>query len=369
MTKKTIIITINTSWNIFNFRVGLLKSLQNEGYHIVCVAPRDEYSERLEALGFEYRHIDIDNRGSNPFRDMKLIYQLYKIYKEINPMVILHYTIKPNIYGSIAGGLLGMKMISNISGLGTIFLNQSFASRVGKWLYRVALKYPRVVFFQNRDDRELFVDLGLVDYNKSDVLAGSGVDMEVFKAPYKKKIYKKRLAFLFIARLLRDKGIVEFVEASAMLPNSDFYILGEYYPNNPTAITPKQIQKWTKSSNLIYLGSTDSVKEVIDSVDCVVLPSYREGLSRVLLESASMAKPIVTTNVAGCKEVVDDGINGFLCKPKDKASLARSIKKMIDLTYKEREEMGERGREKVAREFDEKFVIDRYKEAIRELQS
>ena len=349
--------------------MGLLKALQDEGYHIVCVAPLDEYSERLEALGFEYRHIDIDNRGSNPFRDMKLIYQLYKIYKEINPMVILHYTIKPNIYGSIAGGLLGMNMISNISGLGTIFLNQSFASRVGKWLYQVALKYPRVVFFQNADDRELFVDLGLVDYNKSDVLAGSGVDMQVFKAPYKKKIYKKRLAFLFIARLLRDKGIVEFVEASAMLPNSDFYILGEYYPNNPTAITPKQMQKWTKSSNLIYLGSTDSVKEVIDSVDCVVLPSYREGLSRVLLESASMAKPIVTTNVAGCKEVVDDGINGFLCKPKDKASLARSIKKMIDLTYKEREEMGERGREKVAREFDEKFVIDRYKEAIRELQS
>ncbi|MFK5976197.1 MAG: glycosyltransferase family 4 protein [Sulfurovum sp.] len=366
---KTIAITINTSWNIFNFRVGLLKALQNDGYHIVCIAPRDEYSKRLEALGFEYRHIDIDNRGSNPFLDMKLIYQLYHIYKEINPDVILHYTIKPNIYGSIAGGLLGMKMISNISGLGTIFLNQSFSSRVGKWLYRVALKYPKVVFFQNREDRELFVNLELVSKEKIDILAGSGVDMQMFKAPYKKKIYKKRLAFLFIARLLTDKGIMEFVEASAMLPNSDFYILGEYYPNNPTAITPKQMQKWTESFNLIYLGSTDSVKEVIDSVDCVVLPSYREGLSRVLLESASMAKPIVTTNVAGCKEVVDDGVNGFLCKPKDKVSLARTMKKMIDLSHKERQEMGIRGREKVAREFDEKFVIDRYKKAIRELES
>ncbi|MEA1954188.1 MAG: glycosyltransferase family 4 protein [Campylobacterota bacterium] len=372
--KKTVAIVINTSWNIFNFRVGLLKALVKEGYKIVAIAPRDDYSEKLEALGFEYHNIDINNKGTNPVEDTKLVFAFYKLYKEVAPDIILQYTIKPNIYGSMAAGMLSIPVISNISGLGTVFLNDSISSKIARMLYKIALKVPKKVFYQNSHDRELFMDSKLVKADKTDLLPGSGIDTEKFK-PIKTERDDEVIKFLFIARLVRDKGLGEFVQAARTIQHSkfkiqnykklpEFHILGAFYPGNPTAITEEEMKDWEDDGSVKYLGTSDDVKSLIAEADCVVLPSYREGLSRVLLEAASMAKPIITSNVPGCKEVVNDGVNGYLCEVKDADSLAEQMKKMIFLYDEERLEMGRKGREKVIREFDEKLVIGKYKEAI-----
>ena len=372
---KTIAIVINTSWNIFNFRLGLLKALQEEGYRIVAIAPRDEYSEKLEELGFEYHNIDINNKGTNPLEDAKLVYAFYRLYKEIAPDVLLQYTIKPNIYGSMAAGRLGIPVISNISGLGTVFLNDGPSSKIARFLYKVALKVPKKVFYQNAHDRALFVESNLVKEEKTDLLPGSGIDTEKFKPlGITVRDSTKPLQFLFIARLVKDKGLVEFVHAAQILlnqpstmnhqPSTECAILGAFYPGNPTAITEDEMKVWEEEGSVRYLGTSDKVKTLIAEADCIVLPSYREGLSRVLLEAASMAKPIITTNVPGCREVVDDGVNGYLCEVKDADSLAKQMEKMILLSENERMEMGQKGREKVVKEFDEKLVIRKYREAI-----
>jgi glycosyltransferase involved in cell wall biosynthesis len=377
--KRTIAIVINTSWNIFNFRTGLLKALQKEGYKVVAMAPTDAYSKKLEELGIEHYDIEINNKGTNPIEDAKLIFAFQKLYKEINPNVILQYTIKPNIYGSMAAGMLGIPVISNISGLGTVFLNDSLSSKIARFLYRIALKVPQKVFYQNAHDRELFIESGLVNEERTDLLPGSGINTEKFKPEEVRNESDGGVRFLFIARLVKDKGIEEFVRAAKQISvqcsafsvqkekRIEFCILGSFYPGNPTAITEDEMKVWEEEGIVKYIGVSDDVKSVISDYDCIVLPSYREGLSRVLLEAASMAKPIITTDVPGCKEVVDDGINGYLCKVKDADSLAEQIEKMVCLSDKERQGMGRRGREKVIAEFDEKLVIEKYKEAISEL--
>lgn len=367
---KTIAIVINTSWNIYNFRLGLLKSLQKEGFHIVAIAPHDDYSEKLEALEFEYHNININNKGTNPFEDMKLIWAFYRLYKNVKPDVLLHYTIKPNIYGAIAARLAGVPVISNISGLGTIFLNHSLSSKIARLLYSVALKFPAKVFFQNEEDRALFIESKLVAKYKADLLPGSGIDTVKF-SPHDNDQISSPISFLFIARLVKDKGLVEYVDAARILkvkyPSVQFNILGAYYPGNPTAITQGEMTTWVQEDLVNYLGTSNDVPSIITQTDCVVLPSYREGLSRVLLEAASMAKPIVTTDVPGCRDVVDDGVNGFLCKVKDAKNLALQMGKMIKLEPNQRIEMGKKGRGKVVKEFDEAMVIEKYQSAIRDI--
>ena len=367
--KQTVAIVLNTSWNIYNFRLGLLKALEKEGYRIVTIAPRDEYSQKLEALGYEYREIKINNSGTNPIEEIKLIYDFVKLYKEVKPDILLHYTIKPNVYGSIAADILDIPVITNISGLGTVFLTNSFPSKIAKFLYKVAMRIPKKVFFQNSDDRELFIAKKLVNPKITALLAGSGIDTEKFAPKKDAGPSGGPLRFLFIARLVKDKGIVEYVDAARLLkekyPDVEFAILGAFYPGNPTAIRQEEMHRWVKEGAVRYLGVRDDVRSVIAAAACVVLPSYREGLSRVLLEASSMAKPIVTTDVPGCKDVVEDGINGFLCRAKDVKDLADTMEKMILLSEAKREEMGRRGREKAVGEFDEKIVIRHYIDAIK----
>lgn len=394
--KKTVAIAINTSWNIYNFRLGLLEALREAGYRIVVIAPRDEYSEKLQSMGFEYYNIDINNKGTNPIEDAKLVYAFYKIYKKLAPDIILQYTIKPNIYGSMAAGILNIPVISNISGLGTVFLNDGISSKIAQLLYRIALKVPKKVFYQNAHDRALFIESKLVKEAKTDLLPGSGIDTEKFKpVEATDRDSGKPFRFLFIARLVKDKGLIEYVQAAQILSakeggeqkqendtttkqdsgyesritnhQAEFCILGAFYHGNPTAITKGEMQAWEEEGSVKYLGTSDDVKSLITEADCVVLPSYREGLSRVLLEAASMAKPIITTNVPGCQEVVEDGFNGYLCNKKDSNSLAKQMKKMIALSADQRKEMGENGRKKVTKEFDEKIVIEKYIKAIKGL--
>lgn len=378
--KKTIAIFINTSWNIFNFRLHLLQRLQSEGYRIVAIAPKDSYSKKIKKAGFEYHHIDINNMGTNPLEDLRLTRAIYRLYRQIQPDLALHYTIKPNIYGNVAAKLAGVPVISNITGLGTVFLNDAFAFRLAQRLYRIGLRIPKKVFFQNPYDLDYFVsNKKLVAADKSELLPGSGIDPQSF-TPLKRNCKRGRpFVFLLIARMLKDKGIVEFVEAACSIlkrkenglddlhSDVEFWLVGSLYPGNPTAINAEEIDAWTEKGSIIYLGHTDDVKRVIARSDCVVLPSYREGLARVLLEAASMGKPIIATDVPGCKDIVDNGVNGFLCEPRNAQCLAVQMEKMLSLSEGEREEMGRAGRKKVIEEYSESFVIDKYLDAIGEI--
>jgi len=372
--KKTVAIIINTTWNIYNFRLGLIKSLQEEGYNVVAISPSDDYVKKLEEIGCRHYSINIDNKGSNPLHDLKLIVDYIKIFKQVSPSIILSYTIKPNIYGSIASKMVNIPIINNISGLGTVFLSKNKTSKIARLLYKFALTVPERVFFQNRHDMELFCKLKLVNKNKAFLIPGSGINIHKYKPMSENKFNNKdSIKFLFIARLVKDKGLIEYVEAAKILKskynNVEFAVLGSFYKNNPTAITPDQMQMWVDKGIVNYLGTSDNVKKVIAQYDCVVLPSYREGLSRVLLEASAMAKPIVTTNTPGCRDVVKDGYNGFLCKVKDIKSLAECIDKIINLDYKSRVQLGLNGRNKVVNEFNEELVIEQYLKNIKSILS
>ena len=366
---KKVIISSNTSWSIYNFRLNLARELKKQGYKVIIVAPYDKYSEVLKKE-FEYHDVYMNNKGTNPIQDLKTTFEYYNLYRKIKPDIVLNFTIKPNIYGTIACNMLGIKTINNIAGLGTLFIKENFITQIAKWLYKYSQSKATRVFFQNKDDFELFVKESLVDKRKSDILPGSGVDIEKFK-PIKIEKKDNVFRFLLIARMLWDKGIGEYVEAAKIIKSKykrvEFLLLGAVGVDNPTAIPKETIDKWVKDGIITYLGVSDNVSEIIKNSDCVVLPSYREGLSRVLLEAASMAKPIITTDTPGCRDVVDDGINGFLCKVKDSKDLAEKMEKMLKLSEEKRINMGKAGREKIIKEFDEKIVINKYLETIEKL--
>jgi glycosyltransferase involved in cell wall biosynthesis/peptidoglycan/xylan/chitin deacetylase (PgdA/CDA1 family) len=370
--KTTIAIVSNTSWNIYNFRLGLIEALRKEGYRVVIVAPRDEYSKKLEAKGFSFYDIKINNKGVNPFEDLFLIRDFYKLYQKINPHIVLNYTIKPNIYSSFAGKSLGIPVINNITGLGTVFLNSNPSSYVARWLYRLSLDRSSVVF-QNGDDMKLFLDKKIVKEERVTLIAGSGIDTDYFKSR-EKSLEKRAFTFLMITRLIKDKGVEEYIDAIRMIRASEygsrcsFKILGSLYLSNPTAISKEMLNSWIEEGIIEYLGHSDHVKEEIDKVDVVVLPSYREGLSRVLLEAGSMEKAIITTDVPGCRDVVDDGINGYLVKVKSSIELSEAMKKMVNLSKDELDSMGKKGREKVVNNFSQQKVIDKYMLLINQIK-
>jgi glycosyltransferase involved in cell wall biosynthesis len=361
-----IAIVLNTSWNIYNFRLNFIKELLAQGHEVHAVAPRDPFSDRLTAAGCIYHNIRMDSRGASPVKDTALIFELWLTYRKIKPDVVLHYTIKPNIYGSIAASWLGIPAINNVCGLGTVFLKDNLVSAVAVFLYKMAFKSPKKVFFQNSDDHELFVNRGLVAPAIADLLPGSGVDLNRFApAPFRRN---QPFTFLLISRLITDKGILEFIEAVRTLKkegaNARFQILGPKDPLHQRGIKLRVIDGWVKEGVIEYLGTTEDVRPYIHQADCVVLPSYREGAPRTLLEAASSGKPIVATDVPGCHHVVENNFNGLLCEPKSAADLADKMRRMMSLPDEELRRLGSNGRRKVEQSYAESLVIDRYKQAI-----
>jgi len=365
-----IAIVLNNSWYAYNFRLNLARDLKTNGYEVIFIAPYDEKYSELIKKEFLFFHVDINSKGINPIVDIKTMFSLYKLYKTIKPNVVLNFTIKPNIYSSIVSGIIGIKSISNITGLGTIFIKQSLITKIAKLLYKLALSFNEIVFFQNKDDKKLFIYNKLIVEEKTDLLPGSGVDLRKF-IPIESETDKDKLKFLLIARLLKDKGIYEYIESIKILrkkyANIEFQILGAVGVENKTAISRDELQLWIDDGLINYIGTTDNVQIVIANADCIVLPSYREGVPRSLLEACAMEKPIIATNVVGCKEVVNNGVNGYLCEVKNSQDLADKMEMMINLSEEERKNMGKAGREKIVKEFDEKIVINKYLQTIKEI--
>jgi len=363
-----ILFSANTSWYIYNFRASLIKVLIEEGFEVYALAPWDEYVERLEKLGCKHIHINIDNKGKNPFKEIFTIFDYYKIYKKLNPVVILNFTPKPNIYGSIAAKFLEIKCVNNIAGLGTAFINSGFLSKVVKILYRYSQKNVYRVFFQNSDDMEMFISSNIVKEDQADLLPGSGVELDKFK-PQNAQQNGNGVRFVLIARLIWDKGVGEFAGAAEIVkkqyPDAEFDLIGHIDNNNPSAVSEEKIKEWESNDILKWHGRQDDVRPFIAKADCVVLPSYyREGTPRTLLEAASMAKPLIAADTIGCREPVEDGITGFLCMPKDANDLAEKMIKIIEMSHDDRVKMGKRGRKKMEAEYDSNIVINKYLEII-----
>lgn len=366
-----IAIVLNTSWNIYNFRMGLINSILENGHDITAIAPRDEYTPHLVEAGCSYEEVTMDSRGANAIKDFGLIIELLGIYRRIKPDVILHYTIKPNIYGTLAASILRIPAVNNVCGLGTAFLNKGLVSKIAIGMYKLAFKFPKLIYFQNDDDKRFFEENNIIKNNATQVLPGSGINLSHFKpAP---EVANKKFTFLLISRLIHDKGIIEYIDAVRYLKekgiDANFQILGNKDTEHRRGISEDIINSWIESNVVEYLGSTDDVRPFINKADCVVLPSYREGTPKSLLEAASSAKPIVATNVAGCTNIVQDNVNGLLCNVKDVKDLADKLEAMTNMPKSRLEKMGKESRKIVEERFDEQIVIKSYLNTISSLET
>ncbi len=364
-----ILLTVNTAWNIANFRSNLIKAFQDECWEVITAAPDDDYAEILRRRGIRCYPIPIQNMGTNPFEDLKLCFAYWKLFKRERPDVLLSFTVKPNIYAGLAAKVLAIPYFPNVAGLGTVFIKTNWITWIVKKLYRFALSGANTVFFQNIDDQSLFIQQTLVAPSKVQLLPGSGVDTTRFLPLQIPR--SDEFTFLLTSRLLWDKGVGEFIKAAQMLrakcKKVRFQLLGFLGIENRSAVSEEQVQQWVEMGIVEYLGSTDDVRPYLAMADCVVLPSYREGTPRALLEAAAMARPIITTDTVGCRQVVDEGVNGYLCQPRDAEDLADKMVRVLQLSAQELEKMGLRGRDKMLREFDEQIVIERYMKVIRGL--
>ncbi|MGG2140291.1 glycosyltransferase family 4 protein [Symbiopectobacterium sp. RP] len=367
----TIAISANTSWYIYNFRRNTILKLFALGYKVLIIAPKDSYSIKLIDLGCDFISVDIQQRGKNPLKDLLTLWGFYKIYKKSKPAFVLNFTPKNNIYSTLAASYLKINVINNIAGLGSVFINDSMTNKIARKLYKISQPRANKIFFQNKDDKEFFLCKGIVNENIIDLLPGSGVDLERFS--FSPAPNDQVVRFILVARMLFDKGISYYARAAHKLKDIygaevEFYLLGFIDGKHSGAIGKEQISSWVDTGYINYLGISDKVEEEIGRADCVVLPSfYREGVPRSLLEAAAMGKPIVTTNNVGCKETVEDGVNGFLCEPRSAESLIHAMDRIIKLSHEQRLAMGHKSRELVERKFDEKFVIEKYINAIKDV--
>jgi glycosyltransferase involved in cell wall biosynthesis len=316
--------------------------------------------------------VAISSRGVNPAAESRSISRLRALLKGRQIDVVLSYTPKGNLYSALACLSLKVPFVPNVSGLGTVFVRRSSVTWVAKALYRVTFRRAYRVFFQNLEDMQSFSRSGCIDPTRAERLPGSGVDLTRFRAAPLQTRSIDAPTFLLVARMLWEKGIGEYVTAArrvrSRFPGATFNLLGFVDSDNPASIPQAQLEDWVREGIVTYLGATDNVRTHIADADCAVLPSYyREGVPRVLLEAAAMARPVITTDAVGCRDTVLDGVTGFLCRPADAEDLAEKMLTFIDLSLDQRESMGALARRFIEDNFDERIVLERYLHVIADL--
>ncbi len=361
---KKILILGNNAIGLYSFRFELIKELIKQGYEVHFSLPESDDDEKVKLImeaGAKFRQIPINRRGMNPFEDIKLIREYKKAISIINPDIILTYTIKPNIYGTYAASCLDKPVIINITGIGTSLTSSKLKVFI-KLLYRFACGRSKLVFFQNQNNHSLFINNKIVNTDKTVIIPGSGVNTEKFR-PVEKVTNDEITRFLFIGRIMKEKGIDEYIQASKNIklkyPLTEFQIVGMFEEEKYKNILVNE-----NGTGIKYLGVSSDVRNEIREVDCIVNPSYHEGMSNILLEGAAMGKPLIATDIPGCREIVEDGVNGFLCFAKSACSLEEKIINFIELDNNEKEQMSQKAREKVVSEFDRNIVITSYIKAI-----
>lgn len=354
--KKKILLIGNVGFTITNFRSELIEDFLKNDFEVVVVCKKDIYCAAFKDLNITYYDIPLKRHGINPFFELKTFNSLRRIIKKERPDIVVNYTIKPNIYGSIAAWMNRVPVIcSNITGLGFVFTGRKFGRKIFRQLikpfYYFALKTNKLVFFENKDDGLLFEKLKLVSREKMVFINGAGVNTDRF---FPQTIEKEEASFILVSRLLWDKGIREYVEASRILKqkykHAKFYLLGPF-DDNPSAIPKHIIETWEKEGVINYLGSTTDVRPFLAKSMVSVLPSYREGTPRALLESMAMGLAVVTTDVPGCRDTVDPGVNGYLVEAENSLSLSLAMEKFI-LNPELANQMGLHGVELIKQKYD-----------------
>lgn len=364
-------LTVNAAWNALNFRRELLLALLEDQHRVTILAPQDDTVGELEALGCRFIDLQMSVTGLNPLVDLALVPRFRRIFERERPDVILSYTIKNNIFASLAARGRPWAVLPNVTGLGTAFLSGGLLERLSRYLYRIAFAKLPVVFFQNAEDQTLFLQRGLVDEQHARLLCGSGINLARFSPTPLPKANAP--VFLMIGRLLEQKGIYEYVEAARVVrreqPDSRFQVLGSVDSANRSAVTRKVLDDWIAEGVIEYLGSTSDVRPFLEAAHCVVLPSWREGAPRTLLEAGAAGRPVIATDVPGCRAVVEADVTGFLCRVRSAAALAEACRRFSALPAEHRQQMGAAGRSRMERHFDVKEVVAAYRRAIAEVTS
>jgi glycosyltransferase involved in cell wall biosynthesis len=359
-----ILVLTNFGMGLYNFRKELLEELINNQNEVYISLPNDGYVPKLVSLGCQFVETPLERRGTNPIKDIKLLLHYIKIIKRMKPDVVLTYTIKPNVYGGLACRITKTPYITNITGLGTSIENKGIIQKITLLLYKAGLKNASCLFFQNETNRKFFIDKNMVK-GKARVVPGSGVNLAQHPLEeYPDDGEKNR--FLFIGRMMKAKGIEELLKAAKIVkekfPNTQFDLIGgceeDYY---------QQLAELNKSGIINYHGQQDDVHSFIKKSHATILPSYHEGTANVLLESASSGRPVLATQVPGCKETFDENLSGFGFEVKSVDSLVETINKFINLPYGQKKAMGIAGREKMENEYDRKIVINAYIDEINNL--
>ncbi|MEN1928004.1 glycosyltransferase family 4 protein [Luteimonas sp. MJ250] len=376
MTGRKIVLFANTDWYLYNFRRSLALALQAHGYDLLLISPPGPYGEKLRALGLRWEPVPMDRRSLNPLREAKLLAWLVSLFRRERPALVHGFTIKCAVYGSLAARLAGVPArVNAVAGMGYVFTSNDTKARVLRPLVRSLLRTAldgdnARLILQNPDDVALFGAAGLVDREHVRLIPGSGVDCSRFVAREGERDSSRPLRVLLAARLLRDKGLAEFVEAARRLRDEgraiEFLLAGDPDPGNPAAVPEATVRAWAEEGVLKWLGHVDDMSALFASVDVVVLPSYREGLPKGLIEAAACGLPLVTTDVPGCREVVSDGVDGLLVRVRDAGALAKAIARLQD-DPELAARLGKAARAKALAEFDEKIVIERTMAVYRDL--
>jgi len=367
---KRIFLSSNTAFSLYNFRLHLMRALKEKGYEVIAVSPEDgKYSELLRREFSFFPVKNLDRKGTNPIKDLKIFFEYFFLFRKLKPDLVINFTIKPNIYGSISAGLLGIPSISVITGLGYVFIRESWLTKLIKLLYWLAFRFNRAVVFLNSED---LITLRNISKEKSFLIESEGIDTKHFEPTLCKETKKDECTFLFVGRLLTDKGIYELIKAFEKLkkeePKVKLIIVGSPDEGNPNSVSKGELEKWVKEGLIEWHGFQEDVRPFYCLADCVVLPSYyREGVPRVLLEAMAMEKPIITTDAPGCKNVCVDGVNGFLVKPRDVESLYLAMKKAVEMGEVELRKMGKKGREIAEQKYEISKIVSEYVKIIEEV--
>jgi glycosyltransferase involved in cell wall biosynthesis len=366
----------NTDWYLFNFRLPLARALREAGVEVVLLSPDGRYGEKLRAAGFRWHALDMQRRSLNPFRELGLLAQIARFYRRESPDIVHHFTLKSVIYGSLAARAAGIpRCVNAVTGMGYVFANDALRARLLRpfltGLLRMALRGDRHrLILQNGDDRNAFTQAGLIASERIRLIPGSGVNTGIFKPADSPVPHRPALRVLFAARLLWDKGLSEFIDAAGKLHQLglpvEFMIAGDPDPGNPASVPESVIQTWRNQGVVKLLGHVEDMAACLRGVDVAVLPSYREGVPKSLIEAAASGLPIIATDAPGCRDVVEHGVTGLLVPCRDAVALADAIHFMLrnaDL----RSKMGAAGRDKVLREFDERIVLGKTLQVYREL--
>ncbi|WIV20007.1 glycosyltransferase family 4 protein [Paenibacillus polygoni] len=363
---KKVLILANHFITIYAFRKELISELLETGIKVYLSIPKSDENDYFREMGCEIIETPIERRSTNPISDFKLMYKYVKIIREIKPELVMTYTIKPNTYGGIAARICRSKTIHTVTGLGSVYIQDMWQKKIAIVLNKIGFKTATKIFFLNDHNEEFYKQIGIInDSNETITVPGSGVNLERFK--YVESLNKKKTIFTFVGRVLKDKGIEEFLLAAEeiLLEYNDikFQVVG--FVDEAKYVT--LLEKYQKMGVIKYLGKRNDIPSIMEKSSCIVLPSYGEGRGTVLQEGAAIGRPLITCNTYGCKDNVDDEYNGFLCNVADVQSLKNAMMKFIRMSEEDRDLMGKRSREKAVKEFDRKIVIEKYMEEIKKI--